>query len=54
VVWKWESHTGNEVEAMQAQWHGRNSEVALVEGHEAEVGLHYGNESSSMQEVVQM
>jgi hypothetical protein len=31
VVWKWELHTGNEVEAMQVQWYGSGIEAALVE-----------------------
>jgi len=30
--WKWNLHRGDEVEAMQVQWHGRGHEVALVEG----------------------
>ena len=53
VVWKWNLHTGNEVEAMQVWWHGRDSKAALVEGHKAEAGLHYRDESSSMQGVIQ-
>jgi len=35
------------------QWSRRDSKAALVEGHKAEVGLHYRNKSSSMQEAVQ-
>jgi len=31
VVWKWELHMGNEVEAMQVWWYGQWSEVGLVE-----------------------
>jgi len=31
VVWKWELHTGNAVEAMRVQWYGGGSKVALVE-----------------------
>ena len=53
VVRKWNLHTGGEVEAMQVQWCRRGSEVALVEGCEVEVGLHYRDESSSMQGAIQ-
>jgi len=31
VVWKWELHMGDEVEAIQVQWYRRGSKAALVE-----------------------
>ena len=52
-----ELHMGSEAEAMQGTqvwWSRRDSKAALVEGWKTETGLHYGNESGSMQEAVQM
>jgi len=31
VVWKWELHTGSEVEAMRTRWYGSGSEEGIVE-----------------------
>ena len=31
MVWKWELHMGDEVEAMRVWWYGRWSEAGLVE-----------------------
>jgi len=31
VVWKWELHTGSEVEAMRTRWNGSGSEEEIVE-----------------------
>jgi len=31
VVWKWELHTGSEVEAMRTRWNGGGSEEEIVE-----------------------
>ena len=31
MVWKWELHTGSEVEAMRMQWNGSGSEEEIVE-----------------------
>jgi len=43
--WRWRGSRG--------KWIGRDSEAALVEGCEAEVGLHYRDKSSSMWGVMQ-
>jgi len=46
-MWKWNLHTGYGVGAMRRGTGAVAREEALVEGREAEAGLHYGDESSS-------
>ena len=47
-MWKWNLHTGYEVEAMRRDTGAVEWEEALVEGRKAEAGLHYGDKSNSM------
>jgi len=48
VVWKWELHTGSEVEAMRTRWNGGGNS-----GARGAEGLHYRSESSSERRVIQ-
>ena len=53
MVWKWELHTGSEVEAMRMWWNGSGSEEEIVERVGRE-GLHHRSESSSERRVIQV